>query len=56
MIDNIRLKQIGNGFTVRYHIKDTVEEQEKGYIQEMYVKDKAGVIEFVTQLLNTHIN
>jgi hypothetical protein len=56
MIDNIRLKQIGNGFTVRYHVADETLLTEKGYIQEMYVKDKAGVIEFVTQLLNTHIN
>lgn len=55
MLDNIRLRQIGNGFTVRYHVVDESLPTEKGYIQEMYMKDKEGVIDFVTQLLKIHI-
>jgi len=60
MIDNIRLRKIGNGFTVRYHIqhldKDGNPLEGRGYVNELYVSNKNGLIDLVADLMCSHID
>lgn len=57
MIDSIRIRQLENGYTVKYHLitLDAELTPTAGKSVERYVADKGALQKLVTGLLDLHI-
>lgn len=60
MLDNIKIRKLENGYTVKYHIEiatmdDAGQLGTKGYSKEIYVADKKNLLTVVGALIDSHI-
>jgi len=57
MIDSMKFRKLENGYTVRYHVPSTAQMAgnvgPSGFVRELYVTDKAGLIKAVGELIAT---
>lgn len=56
MLDNIRIRRLRNGYTVKHHIQTMVQGQDvAGVTDEVYVEDKKALAAHVAGLIEAHI-
>lgn len=58
MIDNIKIRRLENGYTLRYHVREPADQRtppDAGWVKEEYVSTKEKVGERALQLLKEYL-
>lgn len=57
MLDNIRIRKLTNGFTVKFHLQFFDEAgKETGRSEEFYVPDRESLIGSIEQVIRDHVD